>query len=102
MPARVIVIGANELADDFEKVRRLIEDEPELITRQLDDSMRTFVHVQSGYLKSTIYHKRLEAGASAGYAGYEADRGGAHDFAERAIDDFDIEQYADQVTEPIS
>lgn len=101
MATKVIVIGANELAADFEKVRRLIEDEPELITRQLADSMRKFVHVQTGYLKSTIYHKGLVAGADAGYAGYEADRGGAHDYAERAIEDFDLDRYADKVTEPL-
>jgi hypothetical protein len=100
LAASVRVIGAKELAIDFETMRRLIEEDPELITGQLADSMRKFVHVKSGHLKSTIYHKGLVAGADAGYAGYEADRGGEHDFAEQAIEDFDIEKYADKVVEP--
>lgn len=100
MATKVHVIGANELAADFEKMRRLIEEDPELITAQLDESMRRFVHVKTGYLKSTIYHKGLVAGADAPYAGYEADKGDDHDFAQQAIDDFDMERYADKLVEP--
>ena len=100
MATKVYVIGADELGTDLGTMRRLIEEDPELITSQLDESMHKFVHVITGYLKSTIYHKGLVAGADAGYAGYEADRGGEHDFAELAIEDFDIERYADKIVEP--
>jgi len=100
MPTKVHVVGAAELGADLEKMRRLIAETPELITGQLDTSMNKFVHVITGYLKSTIYHKGLIAGADAPYAGYEADRGGDHDFAQQAIDDFDMDRYADRVTEP--
>src|SRR3990172_153091 len=100
MPTKVHVVGAAELGADLEKMRRLIEEDPELITGQLDESMSKFVHIVTGYLKSTIYHKGLIAGADAPYAGYEADRGGDHDFAQQAIDDFDMDRYADRVTEP--
>lgn len=100
MATKVIVIGANELAGDFEEMARIIKEEPELITSQLDESMVKFAHVLTGYLRGSIYHKGPVAGADAPYAGYEDDRGGGHDFAEQAINDFDLRKYADKVVEP--
>jgi hypothetical protein len=100
MATKVYVIGANELAEDFERMRRLVDNSPQLVTEQLADSMTKFAHVITGYLKASVYHKHREAGANAPYAGYESDRGGDHDFAERAIEDFDINRIADKIVEP--
>lgn len=100
MTTKVYIIGADELSADFERMARIIKDEPELITGQLDESMSRFAHVITGYLLGSIYHRGLVAGADAPYAGYEADKGGDHDFAEQAIEDFDLERYADEVVAP--
>lgn len=95
MAARII--GLDELMAEFAELAELLKKGPEFATAQLDEGMTRVVHVRTGYLKSTIYHKDNVAGADAPYAGYEADRGGAHDFAEAAIEDFDIERWADEV-----
>jgi len=51
-------------------------------------------------MKSTVYHTNFLAGADAFYAGYEADRGGTHDFAQRAINAFPVKEYFDEIVEP--
>ena len=93
------VIGLKELQEALAKIKANI-DNVEIITRPLADLMRDYVHVDTGYLQSTIFYSGNVAGASAPYAGYEADRGGDHDYAELAVEAFDIEAYADYVVEP--
>ena len=100
MASKVYIIGLPDLTGALEEMQRIIKEEPELITAQLADSMRKFAHERTGHLLETIYHKGLTAGASASYAGHEADRGGDHDFAQRAIDDFDMERYSDNIVAP--
>ena len=98
MGTKVIIVGLFELTRDLKKLQVLLKN-PELITWQLDLNMNKVVHVRTGYLKSTIYHKRNIAGADAPYAGYEEERGGGHAYATQAIEDFSIEKYADEVWE---
>jgi hypothetical protein len=95
----VKIIGLTELRADFQKIIDNIDD-IEIITRDLADLMRDYVHVDTGYLQSTIYYSGNVAGASAEYAGHEADRGGDHDYATGAIMALDIEKYADYVVRP--
>ena len=71
-----------------------------LITKRLETDMRKYAHIITGYMKSTVYHTNFLAGADAGYAGFEADRGGDHDFAQRAINAFPVEEYFDEIVEP--
>lgn len=96
MAVRVIVVGLDELTTDLKKLQVLLKN-PELITWQLALNMNKVVHIKTGYLKSTIYHKNDVAGADAPYAGYEEERGGTHAYATRAIEDFSMEKYADDV-----
>jgi hypothetical protein len=104
---RVIVIGLDECMEALGDVANLIEDIPDIVPIMLEEDMLKFVHILNGYLSSTIYHKHGFAGASAPYAGYEADRGDklaggrtGHDFAQRAIDAFDVEKLADRIVDP--
>ena len=71
-----------------------------LITKRLDPAMREYAHEITGFMESTIYHNSMVAGADAYYAGYEADRGGAHDYAQRAINAFPVEEYFDELVRP--
>ena|SRR3990170_2576508 len=100
------IIGADELARALEEMLERLDD-LELITKPLAEGMRRVVHIQTGYLQSTIYHNRSIAGADAPYAGFEADRGDilaagkrGHDYAQRSIDDFDADAYFDRIVEP--
>lgn len=93
------VIGAKQLHRALTKVLQNIGD-MNLITSRLAIDMTKYAHVITGYMKSTIYHKDNIAGAEASYAGYEADRGGAHDYAQRAINAFPVEDYFDEVVRP--
>lgn len=95
----VKIIGLDDLIKALEAVGVNVED-PELITKALAGLMREYVHIDSAYLQSTIDYSANAAGASADYAGYEADRGGDHDYAMLAIDAFDMEVYSNQVVEP--
>lgn len=97
MTARVI--GARELALDLETMQALIEN-PEPATEQLDELMTKHVPVQTGHLKSTIYHKNDVAGAKAAYAGYVEEMGKEYAYGTQAIKGFDINEFADRVTEP--
>lgn len=93
------VIGLTPLIADLQTTHRLLKD-PELVTRPLARAMVTYVHVHTGYLRSTIFHKGNVAGALAPYAGIEEDRGGDHAFASRAIKNFNEGAYLDLVLEP--
>lgn len=95
----VRIIGLPELHGAMEKMLQNMND-TKIITRELEDEMRRHVHVITGYLKSSIYHKELVAGADSPYAGYEADRGGEHDYAEKAIQSFDIDKYVKHIVKP--
>lgn len=99
MAAKVIIIGLEDLVRDISEMQRLMEN-PERVTKRLAASMRKFVHVRTGFLKSTIYHKGNVAGAKAPYAGIEEERGGPHAYATRAIKDFNMDRYADEIVEP--
>jgi hypothetical protein len=93
------VIGVEDIQKALEQIRANINN-LEIVTRPLAASMREYVHVDTGYLQSTIGYSGNVAFAEAKYAGYEADRGGDHDYATQAVDGFDIEAYADTVVEP--
>lgn len=95
----VKVIGAKALHRALVEVVSRIHKK-ELITEKLDVGMTKYAHVITGYMKSTIYHNRMEAGADAPYAGFEADRGGGHDYAQQAINAFPTEKYHDEIVEP--
>lgn len=90
------VIGAERLQRALNEMLQNIGD-PSLIASRLDVDMTKYAHVDTGYMKGTIYHKGNIAGAKAEYAGYEADRGGEHDYAQRAIDVFPVEDYFDEI-----
>jgi len=96
---KFVIIGAKEAADALEDVAKNLDDISTVLD-ELMSGMRKYVHIQTGYLRDSIYKKKDHAGASAPYAGYEADRGGEHDFAQRAIDAFNLEKYADHAVEP--
>lgn len=95
----VRVIGLKELIGALDGMVEVIEDE-KLVPEMLVHNMESFAHRRTGYLASTIYHKSNVAGASAPYAGYEADRGGSHDYAQRAIDAFNAGAYLDKIVRP--
>ena len=98
-PKAVRIIGKEELHRALVEMTKLIGDKT-LITKRLDPDMRKFAHVITGFMKSTIYHNKMVAGADAYYAGYEADRGGKHDYAQRAIKAFPVEKFFDEIVEP--
>ena len=95
----VKVIGAKRLQRALTEVLQNIGD-VSLVTSRLAIDMTKYAHILTGYMKSTIYHKDNIAGAKADYAGYEADRGGEHDYAQRAIDAFPVEDYFDELIRP--
>lgn len=94
----VKVTGVDEIHEALVEVVRRLHDKT-LITSRLETGMRRHVHVITGYLKSTIYHDRMVAGADADYAGDEADKGGSHDYGQRAINAFPVEEYFDEIVE---
>lgn len=95
----VRIIGARALHGALVEMTSRVHDKS-LITKRLDVGMREYAHVVTGYMRSTVYHDEMIAGADASYAGSEADRGGAHDYAQRAIDNFPVEDYFDELVEP--
>ena len=95
----VRVIGGDELHKDLVEMLKRTGKVP-LITKRLETDMRKYAHIITGYMKSTVYHTNFIAGADAYYAGFEADRGGDHDFAQRAINAFPDEEYFDEIVEP--
>lgn len=97
MPVKII--GLDELSNAVQQILENLKD-PEPVTKRLDTAMHKYAHVRTGMLRGSIYHKENVAGAGAPYAGYEADRGGAHDYAQRAIDAFPTEEYFNEVVEP--
>lgn len=97
--AKVKVIGAKKLQKALTEVLRNIEDVSS-VTSRLDIDMTKYAHVDTGHMKGTIYHKDNIAGASAAYAGFEADRGGGHDYAQRAINAFSVKDYFDKLVRP--
>lgn len=96
----VAVLGLNKLRSELMEVIKQLDD-IEVVTKELDIQMNKVVHIVTGYLKSTIYHKGNVAGADAPYAGYEEGRGGSHAYATRAIEALDIEKFADHVWRPL-
>ena len=98
MPVRII--GLDKLERDLAQVVENIGD-LKLITEPLIRLQKKYAHVDTGYMRRNIYHKAYGTEATAPYAGYEGDRGGSHDFAQRAINSFDFGKYADQIMEPL-
>lgn len=96
---KVVVIGEEELHGALTEMIQRMGDRSR-ITSRLEVDMRKFAHIITGFMKSTIYHNRMIAGADAYYAGFEADRGGSHDFAQRAINAFPVEEYLNEIVEP--
>ena len=95
----VKVIGGDELHRALVKMLALVGNK-KLVTKQLEVDMRRFAHIITGFMKSTTYHTFNIAGADAFYAGFEADRGGSHDYAQRAINAFPVEKYFDKLVKP--
>jgi len=95
----VRVIGGDELHKALVEMLKRTGEVP-LITKRLEVDMRKYAHIITGYMKSTVYHTNFIAGADAFYAGYEADRGGSHDYAQRAINAFPVKEYFDEIVEP--
>jgi hypothetical protein len=95
----VKVIGADGLHKALVQMLALVGNKS-IVTKQLDTDMRRFAHVITGFMESTIFHDRNIAGADAFYAGYEADRGGSHDYAQRAINAFPVEKYFNKLVKP--
>jgi hypothetical protein len=93
------VYRVKEIQKALQDVIKNIKDY-ELITKPLANLMRDYVHIDTSYLKGTIYHDGPIAGASAPYAGYEDDRGGSHAYGAQAIEAFGLEAYADVVVRP--
>lgn len=96
LAARTVIIGKDALHKALAKTSQNIHD-GKLITKMLDEDMNKFAHIITGFMKSTIYHKHNVAGADAFYAGYEADRGGRHDYAQRAINAFNVDKYLGRI-----
>lgn len=94
---RIKIIGVMRLHAALVEMTSRIGD-LSIVTEQLDEGMNKYAHVITGFMKSTIYHTFNIAGADAYYAGREADRGGSHDYAQRAIDVFDPSDYLDKIT----
>ena len=95
----VRIVGYDELHRALVEITQNIGNKS-LISSRLHSQMRIYAHVDTGYMRSTIYHTNMDAGADAYYAGFEADRGGDHDFAQLAIDNFPIEEYLDELVAP--
>ena len=95
----VRVIGLRELQDDLVEMARRVED-LDIVYRQLASLMVDYVHVKSGFLKSSIGYNSQGAFASAPYASIEDERGGSHAFSIRAIDSFKEDEYLDRIVEP--
>jgi hypothetical protein len=96
---KITITGDKDIIIALEGIRRRTLD-PEEAAAPLAESMRRYAHVMTGYLRDSIYHEGNFAVASAPYAEYEADRGGDHDFAGQAVDDFNMERFADRIVEP--
>ena len=98
-PKAVRIIGQRRLHKALVEMIQRTGDKS-LITKRLEIDMRKYAHIITGYMKSTVYHTNFIAGADAFYAGYEADRGGTHDYAQRAINAFPVDEYFDEIVEP--
>ncbi|KKN57470.1 hypothetical protein LCGC14_0561820 [marine sediment metagenome] len=95
----VKIIGARQLQRALAEVLQNIGD-VSLVTSRLVIDMTKYAHIATGFLRGSIYHKDNIAGAKAPYAGFEADRGGLHDYAQRAINVFPVENYFDEIVRP--
>ena len=100
MAAKAVrVIGAKKLHKALVEMVRRTGDK-DRITSQLAVDMRKYAHIITGYMRSTVYHTNFIAGADAYYAGFEADKGGDHDYAQRAINAFPADKHLDWIVEP--
>lgn len=93
------VHGDKEIITALSAVADRIPD-THLVAADLADLMRHYVHVITGYLKSTIGNKDNYAYATADYAADEALRGGAHAYEMQAIEAAKVDGYADWIVEP--
>lgn len=95
----VKVIGADEIAVALKAISFNLDD-LKLITTPLMRLMKTYAHVDTGYMRKNIYHRNYGLEAIAPYAGYEEERGGSHAFGTRAIEDFDVDKWANSIVKP--
>lgn len=96
----VKIIGLDGLQDALNEMLKRFDDLEEFVHRPLAEGMRKHAHVDTGRMRSSVYSKHDHSGADAPYAGYEADRGGSHDFGQAAIDDFDARKFLEHIVEP--
>lgn len=92
----VKVYGAKEIVQALEEVAALIDDDA-LVLDSLSSLLNDYVPVRTGYLRDHVERSDWELNYVAPYAGFVEER---QEFAQRAIDDFNFEQYADKVVEP--
>ena len=97
----VKVTGLDEVIGDMERLRQNVQNLPDHVAEMLSEEMTQVVHVVTGYLRSTIYERKNIAGATAFYAGMEADRGGEHDFPGRAIEALDEDKILEWLMEGV-
>lgn len=97
-PVQITLKGKDGLMAALKRILKRIPDK-HLLTKELADNMREVVHVRTGYLKSTIYNNADTAGAGARYAGFEARRGGNHDFANLAVERTTGKRYFDYIVD---
>ncbi len=94
--AKIKITGDKALSRSFDAMRDHIKN-TEPVAKALAQYMRQYVHVRTGYLRSTIYHRPNLAGAKSDYAGYEAERGGSHAYDLQAIESTKLDLYADRI-----
>lgn len=101
MNLSISIHGLEDVTGDMERLRQNVKDMPDHVADVLGENMTDVVHVVTGYLRSTIYNRKNVAGATAFYAGVEADRGGEHDFPARAVAALNPEDLAAWVMEGV-
>lgn len=90
----ITVENAEEWADLVEKVLPTFKAKT---AEQLVENMQDVVHVDTGFLKSSINFQDDVVYSTAEYAGVEVQRGGDHDFVGIAIEMTDTDKIMEEV-----
>ena len=85
----ISVVGLAEWAVLFDKILDKLKDET--FAREISELFARYAHVDTGFLRSSMYYSNGTAGSRAIYASVEVDRGGSHDFVTQALNAFDLE-----------
>lgn len=95
----VRIIGLDELGNALKEMGQRIDDY-DFILKSLHRSAQQYAHVDTGYMKGSGKQGSDYIEFMAPYSGYEADRGGSHDFGQRAVDTWNPQAYLDYIVEP--